>query len=185
MICGGIWFLSNQLCLFYPRALLRSRFLYCTTWYKYKKTNWQMDKPTTEGHICKTVRNARLTGFQTMYTIKSALDLVGSNMISIDLGCLSQWLSNIALYGTQKIINYTWKLTCTYIAIISSAIIVVRGSKSDSIQTQDTNWKSMQHNNLQHSCPNAEKNIHRVHHFKASVLYLITYDSDKIPQYVN
>lgn len=103
MICGGIWFLSNQLCLFYPRALLRSRFLYCTTWYKYKKTNWQMDKPTTEGHICKTVRNARLTGFQTMYTIKSALDLVGSNMISIDLGS-----SSFTMVVKHSFVRYTW-----------------------------------------------------------------------------
>lgn len=103
MICGGIWFLSNQLYLFYPRALLRSRFLYCTTWYKYKKTNWQMDKPTTEGHICKTVRNARLPGFQTMYTIKSALDLVGSNMISIDLGS-----SSFTMVVKHSFVWYTW-----------------------------------------------------------------------------
>lgn len=104
MICGGIWFLSNQLCLFYPQALLRSRFLYCTTWYKYKKTNWQMDiKPTTEGHICKTVRNARLPGFQTMYTIKSALDLVGSNMISIDLGS-----SSFTMVVKHSFVRYTW-----------------------------------------------------------------------------
>lgn len=50
--------------------------------------------------ICKTVRNARLTGFQTMYKIKFVLELGGSNMFSIDLGSLSQWLSNTSLYGT-------------------------------------------------------------------------------------
>lgn len=52
--------------------------------------------------ICKTVRNARLTGFQTMYTIKSALDLVGSNMISIDLGS-----SSFTMVVKHSFVRYT------------------------------------------------------------------------------
>lgn len=102
MICDGIWFLSNQLCVLIPEPYWGQDFNTvqhdtCT-----RKLTYRWISPPQKG-ICKMVRNARLTGFQTMYTINSALDLVGSNKISIDLGS-----SSFTMVVKHSFVRYTW-----------------------------------------------------------------------------